>query len=513
MTPHRRKLIWLLALAAIASVRSTGSSEPQAKQVPPANLPVPPRIPRTAVELALADPLNSPTMLYLWCPAGSDDEFFTACLVANVALLQGTIPYRPDRICGGALVRVDLAQLCDTEDQLKRLLHLVREVAPVYEPFFHLTRRIEVRHGKDTKVETVVTVSPNVDSAIGVGKVFRVDQFAWKCLSQVDGGIYYELRGLAVGKSTLKEYLASRGFDYNRALKNNTIDQTVTVSQVTSEDRIIQFGRSENGRPAESTGIVAITKDVKRGRNDPDKNAFQSLLNDDQKYFYEVIVQNAAGQQEFTLFDENQMLLAAADPEVATDTTVPSPFPRTLHGAISCINCHGGSEGMKAFTPRFSVQVPGSTRIVADISKRDQFATAQAINSRYHASEQQLKALLESERFSLARQYDYLRTVNGEHGYQLACEATTAVVNRYKNSFVSPEQFAADLGLTAPKGGTIMDALKSAIPYTPGVATGSAGILNQLRDGHEITRADADFIYPEAMAMALPAIDKAEQKQ
>jgi hypothetical protein len=500
----KRKLLWLFGLLLLGS-QSANNAEPQ-QAAPPANLPIPPRIPRTAVQLALSDPLNSPTQLYLWCPNGSDEEYFTACLVANVALLQGTTSYKPDRICGGALVRIDLAALCDSESQLKRLLGIVREVAPIDEPFFHLTVRHEVKDKKESKIETVVTVSPNVDQSIGVGKVFRVDQFAWKTLSQVDGGIYYQLRNLEVGKSKLGEYLESRGFDYKRALRNNTLDQTVTVSQVTSENRIIQFGRSEDGRPAESSGIVAITKDIKRGRNDPNRNGFQSLLNDDQRYFYEVIVQNSAGQQEFTLFDEDQKLLSQADPEVATDTTVPSPFPKTLHGAISCINCHGGSEGMKAFTPRFSSQSPGSTRIIADISKPDTYKTAQAINSRYHATAQQLDALLESERFSLARQYDFLRLGEGNHGYKLACESTTAIVNRYKNSFVTPEQFAADLGFTATKGGTIIDAFKAAIPYTPGVATGSAGILNQLRDGHDITRADADFIYQEAQALSQPAI-------
>ncbi len=505
---HGKRKLWTLGMLLLLLGNGGAAESPQPKSQPPSNLPIPPRIPRTAVELIMADPLNGPTMFYFWCPAGSDAEYFTACLVTNVALLQGTTPYKPDRICGGALVRVDLQQLCDNQEQLTRLLHLVREVATIDEPFFHQTIRHEAKHGKEVKQETLVTVSPNVDPAIGIGKVFRVDQFAWRCLAQVDDGIYYQLRSLEVGKTKLPDYLASRGFDYGRALKRNTLDQTVTISQVTSEDRVIQFGRSEDGRPAESTGIVAITKDIKRGRNDPNKNAFQSLLNDDQKYFFEVIIQNSAGQQEFTLWDEGQLLLNAADPEVATDNTVPKPFPQTLHGAISCINCHGGSEGLKAFTPRFSSQAPGSTRIVADISKKDQFATAQAINSRYHATAKQLETLLDSGRFSLARQYDYLRLGEGQHGYQLACESTTATVNSYKNSFVSAEKAAAELGFTAEKGKTITDAFKAAMPYTEGVATGSAAILNQLRDGREVTRADWDSVYIEAEAMALPAIDK-----
>ncbi len=308
----------------------------------------------------------------------------------------------------------------------------------------------------------------------------------------------------------MPDYLGSRGFDYKRALSHSSIDQTVTVSQVTSEDRIIQFGRSEDGRPAESTGLVAITKDIKRSRNDPNKNGFQSLLNDDQKYFKEVIIQNAAGQQEFTLWDEDDKLLGAADPEVATDSTVPKPFHATLHGAISCINCHGTSEGYKAFTPRFSSQAPGSTRIVADISKPDQFKTAAAINSRYHATAKQLETMLDSGRFSLARQYDYLRLGEGQHGYQLACESTTAVCNGYANSFVTPEKAAAEWGFKAHEGKTIVDAMRAVLTYQPGVATGEAAIVNQLLDGKDVTRADFDYIYHGPEALAIQAIDKVE---
>ena len=513
MNRYGHKLLFV-CLASLLLLGGRSGAESQPEKQPPSNLPVPPRIPRTAVQLALADPLNGPMMLYLWSPSGSDQDYYAACLVANVALLQGTTPYRPDRICGGALIRIDLAQLCDTPEQLTRLTHLVREVAPIDEPFFHQTIRHEVKDKKETKSETVVTVSPNVDQSIGNGKIFRVDQFAWKCLSQVDDGLYYQLRGLEVGKTKLVDYLALRGFDYSRALKKNTIDQTITVSGVTSENRIIQFGRSEDGRPGESTGIVAITKDIKRGRNDPNKNAFQSLLNDDQKYFYEVIVQQSNGQQEYTLWDEGQLLLQQADPEVATDTTVPDPFPKTLHGAISCINCHGASEGYKAFTPRFNAQAPGSTRVIVDVSKKDFFATDAAIRSRYHATAKQIDSLLQSGRDSLASQYDYLSLEHGEHGFQLACRSTTTVVNAYKNALVTPEQFAADLGFTAGKGHTIVDAFRAAMPYAPGVPTGSAAIINQLRDGKSITRADADFVYIEAEAMALPAIDgKAEQSK
>ncbi len=506
---RKQKSFWLLAFLLLSSSNG-GNAEPQQAKAPPANLPVPPRIPRTAVQLALADPLNSPSMLYLWCPAGTDQEYFAACLVCNVALLQGSTPYRPDRICAGALVRIDLAQLCDNQEQFTRLLHLVRDVATVDEPFFHLTLRKEVKHGKETKTEIIVAVSPNVDPAIGIGKVFRVDQFAWKTLAQVDDGMYYQFRGLETGKTRLPDYLGSRGFNYQRALSHSSIDQTVTVSQVTAEDRIIQFGRSEDGRPAESSGLVAITKDIKRGRNDPNKNGFQSLLNDSEKYFKEVIIQNAAGQQEFTLWDEEDKLLNAADPEVAANHVVPKPFHPTLHGAISCIDCHGGNEGYKPVTSRFSASAPGSTRIVADISKKDGFSADAAIRARYHATQKQIDTLLESGRQSLASQYDYLKLEHGEHGYQLACEATTATVNAYKNSFVSAEKAAAELGFTAEKGKTITDAFKAAMPYTEGVPTGSAAIVNQLRDGREVTRADFDFAFVEMMAIAQPAIDKAE---
>ncbi len=508
---RKRKLLTAL-LFLLMSSSSGQNAETQPTKAPPANLPVPPRIPRTAVQLALADPLNSPSMLYLWCPAGSDQEYFAACLVCNVALLQGTTPCKPDRICGGALVRVDLQQLCDTEEQLKRLLHLVREVAVIDEPFFHQTQRIQVKHGKETKTETVVTVSPNVDQSIGVGKLFRVDQFAWKTLAQVDDGMYYQFRSLETGKTRLPDYLESRGFNYKRALSHSSIDQCVTVSQVTSEDRIIQFGRSEDGRPAESSGLVAITKDIKRGRNDPNKNSFQSLLNDDQRYFKEVIIQGSAGQQEFTLWDEDDKLLNAADPEVASNHQVPKPFHNTLHGAISCIDCHGGNEGYKPVTSRFSSSAPGSTRIVADVSKKDGFSTDAAIRARYHATQKQIDTLLESGRQSLASQYDYLKLEHGEHGYQLACEATTATVNNYANSFVTPEKAAVELGFTAAAGKSIQDAFKQAMHFTPGVATGSAGILNQLRDGHEITRADFDYAFIELMAIAQPALDKEDKK-
>lgn len=473
----------------------------------------PPRIPRSAAELALTDEaVTNPLVFYLWSPSASDRDYYAASVVLSAVVNQSTSPYHPekvlatigDKVVWPGLIRVNIAQLVDDEAGIKHILSVLAKQAE-NEPYFTLTSVVEAAGDKkgEIKTKTVISAAPHLGDAakIGIGKIYRVDQFCDRAIRTADDGLYYAWRGIEAGKTKLNDYLKSRGFNLAEGLKTNSIDQAVTLSHVTSSPRVLIFGRSQGIKPSKGSGLVAITKDLAVGANDPNKNPFQSLLNDNQKYFKETILQLPNGQQEFALWNEDDVAIAEADPRVATDSTVPHPFPARLQPASSCISCHGGDAGMKPFDTEFVYN--GSARLVkADVSKADQFAAYQAIRSRFSATQPEVDAFLANARDSLAAQYDFL-SIHEHQGGKAAYEALTSLENDYRNSWVTPAKACEEIGLT---GGKPQELLAAAIPPSDAVPQGSAGIVNRLRDGRDVSRAEWEAVFVELMQQVTPAI-------
>ncbi len=473
-----------------------------------------PRIPATAAGMVLelqGQLGRNDQMRWLWCPAGSDAEYATACVALNVALNRSTTPYRPPRMAGGALVAVDLGQLGDTVEDVAKVTQLWDSLA-ADEPYFTFTQKVVTHDPKKKSADTVATVvapAPHLGEEgayVGVGRVYRVDQFARRMLSSIDDGQYYAARNIS-SKTKMRDYLRSRGFDLDSAQQRLATDQLVTLSNVTSRVRVVKLGQSQGVKPSKGRGLVSITCDLADKPNDPNRNGFQSLLNESFDAF-EIILTLATGQQEFTLWDGKENLLTEAAPNVATDSTVPKPFNARLQPAIGCIRCHGPTEGLQPLSSQFVFDNQGFGRVLADLSRGakaiDQFRAIQTIRSRYGASQGEVDHLLQDGRDSLARQYDFM-DLKQAHGAKAAYEATARVVNAYQYRWLNARDVDNELGIDA--GADPVGAFNAAIPATADILPdGSAGILNRIRNGKEITRQEWEQTFIDAMTKAMTTV-------
>ncbi len=480
-----------------------------------------PRIPATAVGMVLelqGQIGRNDQMRWLWCPAGSDDEYATACVAINVALNRSTTPYRPPRMAGGALVAVDLGQMGDTMEEVAKVTQLWDSLA-ADEPYFTFTQKV-VTHGDAKKkvadsVATVVSPAPHLGEEgayVGVGRVYRVDQFARRMLSSIDDGQYYAARNIS-SKTKMRDYLRSRGFDLDNAQQRLATDQLVTLSNVTSRVRVVKLGQSQGVKPSKGRGLVSITCDLADKPNDPNRNGFQSLLNESFDAF-EVILVLPTGQCEYTLWNSKEELLTEAAPNVATDNTVPKPFNARLQPAISCIRCHSQGEGYQPLASQFIFDNQGYGRVLADLSKgtkaSDQFRAIQTIRSRYGASQSEVDHLLQDARDSLAKQYDFVN-LREAHGAKSAYEATSRVVNQYQYRWMNPIDVDRELGIDP--GTDPVAAFNAAIPPLGElVPTGDAGITNRLRSGKEITRQEFESVYNQLQTNVMQTMNQKEHQ-
>ncbi len=477
-----------------------------------------PRVPATAVGMVLelqGQIGRSDTLFFLWSPRASEDDYATACVAINVGLNRSSTPYHPPKFFNGELIGFDTTQLADDSEGVAKVTELVRSLA-ADEPYFTFTQKV-VTHGDAKKktadsVATVVSPAPHLGEEgayVGVGRVYRVDQFARRMLSSVDDGKYYEARNI-VSKTKMREYLKSRGFDLDSAQQRLATDQLVTLSNVTSRVRVVKLGQSQGVKPSKGRGLVSITCDLADKPNDPNRNGFQSLLNESFDAF-EVILTLSTGQQEFTLWDGKENLLTEAAPNVATDSTVPKPFNARLQPAIGCIRCHGASEGLQPLASQFTFDGQGFGRVLGDLSRgtkaSDQFKAFQTIRSRYGASQGEVDHLLQDGRDSLARQYDYVN-LKEAHGAKAAYEATARTINHYWYQQMQAGDVDRELGIDP--GTDPVKAFNAAIPPADGnsllVPEGSAGILNRIRNGHEITRQEWEQTFIDAMTKAMTTV-------
>jgi hypothetical protein len=286
------------------------------------------------------------------------------------------------------------------------------------------------------------------------------------------------------------------------------------MSDITGKVRVWELFHGQANKPSNGSPLVSITNDVKDGALDPNKNGYLSLLNDsfDAK---ELIVTLQSGQQEFTLWDGKDLLLAEADPRVAADRLVPSPFGPRLECGISCIRCHGKQQGLQPIHNDVLKMVGGTGRILTDLSKPDkQFDNLRLIQSRYGARQHDVDTAIDNGRESLNRRYDALVDAKDAKAAKVAYAAAAEVYDAYKYTYVTPATACRELGI-AP-GDDPAATLRSAMPAPNAigaVAEGSAGTLARLEAGIPITRGDFESVYADLATKALDSLKKKDAKQ
>ncbi len=236
-------------------------------------VPTLPRIPRTAVELALADMRTWPAAIqlqrrYIWLPNGSREEAAIARLDLNIAVSHSPVDYAAAGDCQRCIDSVDLAALCPDKKDFDHALKLWNYLSNI-EPYFH---------GRAYAGDGTFTVNPalhlgkagiELEQAVGNANpetssfcpIVRFDWFNKISLTNINGGIYYNFRGLTAGKTTLAEYLKDRGVDLKRSEKKNSENRIGLHSKVTGSSRAINFYTSSDVPPAFGSAIVAVTDD------------------------------------------------------------------------------------------------------------------------------------------------------------------------------------------------------------------------------------------------------------
>lgn len=467
-----------------------------------------PRIPQTG--LVLADQHHKTTgnnqfMRYLWSFADDPTEDYIAAVVTlNSVQSRSATPYLPEFVMGGAIIPVDLSQLADTAEDLEQLVQLWDSMAEG-EPYFHATirnRKVQVKpyvaaDGKtyDFVIEKGIGPAPYLNATFSPGFIYRADWFIRESLSSVDGGHYLRFRGINPGVTKLRDYLRSRGADLDEADLRNVTEKAVMRSKITGRKRTVLNYQGSTLPPTKGQSIISITGDIFKGTDDPEYDPVANLINPRQNG-HETILKLPNGFLEFSLWNEQEVAVAVAPDDLASDSSVPSEygFDHRLHGAISCIRCHAGEGGWRTYTNQIKAMIPA---VLTDFTGGDQFGAYRKILSLYNAENHEIDKLLSTLRQDLD-ELIYRCTKNlGDSrrvGAVEAFEITSKVYNRYQYPYITPEVAAKELGLQ----GDII----SILGQVPPGKVESHWIL-ELQTGVELDRREWEQVYQLAMTRAL----------
>ncbi len=342
--------------------------------------------PERAVELLLADKESLIDAYgydaydhtrYLWC-RGDNACCMAAAGAINIGPSLANTTYAPRLIAGGELLAVDLTCLVESDSQLETLCRNWDKLA-IDEPFFHSTTWEDYqadtldKDGKKTGTETKRRRVAINEYDLIPGRIVDGRWFTRQALGSIDGALYLDFRGLIVGKTLRKDYLKSRGAD---GVKDAAKAKATGLSRITERDRDFELFRAGTQNPTIGTALLAQTNDHFLDNHREQSDVFRNLLGATADGF-EIIVELPNGWPEFTLFAQATDLLVRTAPDnLARDSEVPKPYCCQLHGAMSCIVCHGPDAGWRPMTDYVRKLQDGELDILGQIAKRKSSADA-----------------------------------------------------------------------------------------------------------------------------------------
>ena len=343
-------------------------------------------------------PLQASQMFYLWSPSESDEEFTAVNFTLNT-ISSSPVDVRAAKLpgCGYVFDWTTLARDADDANRVLHLLNLMCFDEGVFHESVGLVDRARLA-GLVVGTSDFVRCALPAQSLGVAGVAFQqatnrvtipiisAPRFVSAALSSIEvQGVrpfYYEFRGIEAGRTSLGDYLRSRGASLESARELLAAEHAlVRRSNITGKERAIVAWRSQGVRPSVGTGLVSLTMDhADESVQDETKSFARNLLLETGDG-YELILETASGWHEFTLWDANLKLVAEAPPNLASDHTIPAPHTRRLQAAVSCIRCHGPDEGWK----QFQSWLPESDRlsIVGDASGNFDPGNITELQSRY----------------------------------------------------------------------------------------------------------------------------------
>ena len=259
-----------------------------------------------------------------------------------------------------------------------------------------VTETIEVPF-KDSDVQVARLASehldPNLVSALiakthSQAGVVSSKYFLFRALSTIKdkglfntiyGGLYYDFAGIKTNNKkgtdldNLLETLGignvEAGVNFQKLFDKLRSDQRVAIfrSDVTGKPRRVLLLKTLVGR--ESQGIVSITQDFRDQDIDIGTHTMMNLLNLDAQA-QEVIWELPNGLNGFAIFDGKGKRIDEVGPDVANDSTIPSPHTQRLQPAIGCIRCHANEGGWKILRNDVKPLLKEGIDIFNDLSDR-----------------------------------------------------------------------------------------------------------------------------------------------
>ncbi|MBX9792370.1 MAG: nucleotidyltransferase domain-containing protein [Pirellulales bacterium] len=349
--------------------------------------------PARAVAVAVADLAQLPDdkqalTRYLWFPSPSDKTRIAAMHLINTALSHTATPLAdvPGSLLArqaawhlsDGVIRIDLAIIGGDNGRVERLRRLWESLVDV-EPYF-TAEVVELKQSKQTptlvarRIPTpalpeLVALIEQAHSAL---PIVRGDWLMSVALQQINGGRYYDFRGLTAPPLTRDRYLEVRGLDVAAIAANRDIARAVVAPrQPTGSPGSIVLAWSTRPAPTRGAGLAALTFDIfEEDQGNAEFDAERNLLGHKFRG-QEIIVTLASGFHEYTLWDAEGRLVDEAPPNLAADKTIQPPGLPRLNPPLSCIRCHGQQDGWLDIDDRVRNRLAAGQDILGDYSMLD----------------------------------------------------------------------------------------------------------------------------------------------
>lgn len=474
--------------------------------------PAGPLTPADACIAALADvqtiaPAERPFVRYLWSIDGTEQTWTAASWAVNygVSLAQTQLP--PKSMAGGHLIRYDLRNCVSRADELPRMVALLAHLAET-DPYFnvdglHLVPVPRFRHAngnwytrdyRQLRGPAPHTGEAHKQLAAAIGcraPILEARWFARMTLTTLEGGMYYDFRGLTVGRTTLEGYLRSRGFDQAAIARIRTGERAlILISAVTGKPRAVDYVQGASAQPSVAGGRAFITTETKNANQSIESHPFYNALGSRGDAF-EVVVERGRAL-EYTLFDENRRLARSVPEDVAADHEIPVPHTRQVQPAMGCIRCHGKDGGWRTFGDDLGSLLVhdfgNGTGLgpIADLSQTDQADALIRIRELFGGEPAKV---LRDARFDHATN---IFKITGGQAPETAAANLSAAFHSLEYATVTAEQAAVEVGRPGVK---FADAVPANQPEDI--------LIGALRAGRQITRRDWERVYALAAERAL----------
>lgn len=532
---------------------------------------------------------------YVWVPSGDKDEAAAVDVTVNTAISRSPLPIKGVRLGGNQVLRYDLRLLAPEKDGLEKLVDLwekfeqdesyflvngiddknavviITEDAQVHTPtatlgtatagerlafLGEMTDRnaswFRVRYqnqeafvlqskAKKELAEALKTriLGPHCGEEAGElvlatesqVPIVRHDYFTRKVLSTLDGGLYYEFRGIEASPddklSDIEHFLKTFAGITEADVAKLRSDQKVAMfrSQVTGKPRAVVMFRGAQGRISVNQGLVMITQDMRDSDVDPLADPMLNLLKfkfpaielfaemPNGMLAYALYTGDINGDGDYDAADGEGELVRSAPDDIAADHLIPAPHTKRLQPAISCIRCHNQKRGQSHsegwIDMQNDVQLLLKSRLDVFGEKSDGFPDHDTIDRLAGLYAGDLTKPLGRARDDLA---EAMLRLTGNPGDDNASAVTIAhdrmikTYHGYWYDLVSPEAACRELGFAVDGKDAAIKLLKQMLPP---LAPDSFGVapedprLGALKAGVSINRLQWEAVYADAAARTI----------